>query len=60
MLQIEGAKPVRLEQQVRVWRLNGACSRSGGDFVHIFSFREIGNPKPSALRDIRSKAIRLN
>lgn len=45
MLQIEGAKPVGMEQQVRVWRLNGACSRSGDDFVRIFSFREISNPK---------------
>ena len=40
MPQVEGAKPVLQEQQVRVWRLNGrGCPRNRGYLVHIPSFR---------------------
>jgi hypothetical protein len=40
MRQVEGTKPVRLEKQVCVWRLNGTCLRSRGYIVHILPFRE--------------------
>jgi hypothetical protein len=40
MRQVEGAKPVRLEQQVRVWRLDGTGRvPDRGHFVHILSFQ---------------------
>src|ERR1700716_1773176 len=40
MRQVEGAKPVRLKQQVRVWRLSGTgLLPDRGHFVHFLSFR---------------------
>jgi hypothetical protein len=55
---MEGAKPVRLEQRLRVACLNGTeCPLGHCDLVHVFSLQ---GPEPSVFRFIKSEAICFN
>jgi hypothetical protein len=56
--QMERAKPVWLEQRVRIACLNGTeCPLGRGDLVHVFSLQ---GPEPSVFRFIKSQAICCN